>query len=213
LIIVTALCLLFLSVGVTFLLLEPSKDEAKKQTIKLSLPEIKKNNNQKISDVDMHVMPESVTTEAVSASEVPEIETDNNNTNIVAVNNEQLQSVVAESDSQLARTVEDSSSVESDTPVHDIEWLSKQDPEKYVLQLIGAYEKDTIKLYLKSFDRNEEQIIAFTTSNKGKDWHVLVYGLYNDRDKALAAIDTLPSRAKLMAPWPRTVGSIKDLLK
>ncbi len=212
-IIVTALCLLFLSVGATFLLLEPSKEEAKKQTIKLSLPEIKKNNNQKISDVDGHVMRESVTTEVVSASEVPEIEKDINNTNIAAVNNEQVQRVVVESEPQVARTVEDSNSVESDTPVHDIEWLSKQDPEKYVLQLIGAYEKDTIKLYLKSFDRNEEQIIAFTTSNKGKDWHVLVYGLYSDRDKAIAAIETLPGRAKLMAPWPRTVGSIKDLLK
>ncbi len=97
--------------------------------------------------------------------------------------------------------------------VHDINWLIKQDANKYVLQLIGAYEKETISLYLKSFKNDDDKIIPFNASNKGKEWHVLVYGLYNNRDDAVAAIERLPTKAKLMAPWPRTVGSIKDLLK
>ncbi|MEM6998797.1 MAG: hypothetical protein AAF419_03035, partial [Pseudomonadota bacterium] len=41
----------------------------------------------------------------------------------------------------------------------------------------------------------------------------LLYGLYDTRDQAVSAIDSLPTRAKLMAPWPRTVQSIKDLVK
>ena len=97
--------------------------------------------------------------------------------------------------------------------VHDIGWLIKQDPDKYVLQLIGAYEKETINLYLKSFKNGDDKIIPFDASNRGKEWHVLVYGLYDNRDDAVAAIEKLPTKAKLMAPWPRTVGSIKDLLK
>jgi len=97
--------------------------------------------------------------------------------------------------------------------IHDVDWLIKQDADKYVLQLIGAYEKETINLYLKSFKYGDDKIIRFNTSNKGKEWHVLAYGLYDDRDAAVAAIEKLPTKAKLMAPWPRTVGSIKDLLK
>lgn len=95
----------------------------------------------------------------------------------------------------------------------DIGWLVKQDPKKYVLQLIGAYENETIVLYLRAFKNDEDKIISFTASNKGKEWHVLVYGLYDNRDQAVAAIEGLPTKAKLMAPWPRSVQSIKDLLK
>ena len=79
--------------------------------------------------------------------------------------------------------------------------------------MIGAYEQETIDVYLKAFKSNQDKIIPFTASNKGKEWYVLVYGLYENRDQAVAAIDTLPTKAKLMAPWPRTVQSIKDLLK
>jgi len=95
----------------------------------------------------------------------------------------------------------------------DINWLIKQEPKKYVLQLIGAYEKVTIDLYLKSFKNGDDKIIPFSASNKGREWYVLVYGLYETRDQAVAAIEELPTKAKLMAPWPRSVQSIKDLLK
>ena len=91
--------------------------------------------------------------------------------------------------------------------------MIKQEPKKYVLQLIGAYEKVTIDLYLKSFKNGDDKIIPFSASNKGREWYVLVYGLYETRDQAVAAIEELPTKAKLMAPWPRSVGSIKDLLK
>ncbi len=101
----------------------------------------------------------------------------------------------------------------SEPAVKNIDWLIKQDPEKYVLQLIGAYGQETIDEYLSAFKDTDHKIISFTASNKGKEWHVLVYGLFENRDQAVAAIETLPTRAKLMAPWPRTVQSIKDLLK
>ncbi len=101
----------------------------------------------------------------------------------------------------------------SEPILKDINWLTKQDPKKYVLQLIGAYEQETIDVYLKSFKDSDNKIISFTASNKGKQWHVLIYGLYPDREQAIAAIDTLPTKAKLMAPWPRSVQSIKDLLQ
>ncbi len=231
LIVVTAVCLIFLSLGFTLLLLQSSEEIVKKQTIKLNLPDINKDKNEQTRVVDTLVTPEPALAKQLPSLVVPEIVTDKNNTNIAVVNKEVTRNATEIPDLQITKTIKDSKKivpdrgivtetknsksavVKSDSPTRNIDWLIKQDPGKYVLQLIGAYEEDTIKLYLKSFDSNDEQIIAFTTSNKGKNWHVLVYGLYDNRDKAVAAIETLPNRAKLMAPWPRTVGSIKDLLK
>lgn len=111
------------------------------------------------------------------------------------------------------KVVESKPAARSEPTVKDTKWLTKQDPKKYVLQLIGAYEQETIDDYLKAFKDSETKIIPFTAKNKGKQWHVLIYGLYGGRDEAAAAIDTLPTKAKLMAPWPRSVQSIKDLLQ
>ncbi len=94
----------------------------------------------------------------------------------------------------------------------DINWLIEQNPNSYVLQLIGAYEKETIDFYLKSFNDNQEQIISFSTMNNGKPWHVLVYGLFSNRQMAVTAIEELPQRARKLAPWPRTVKSVKELM-
>ncbi len=94
----------------------------------------------------------------------------------------------------------------------DLNWLLQQDPDSYVLQLIGAYEQETIDFYLKSFNDEQQQIISFSTTNNGKPWHVLVYGLFPNRQQAVIAIEALPARAKKMAPWPRTVKSIRALV-
>ncbi len=183
--------------------------------------------------------PEPITIEELSPPVIPEIANDLNGTSEVIVYNAEGQIVAKESELEtqtvyagikeeimpLIDTVTDTENIIEDLPEpvkvaeppaepvkEDINWLIKQDPKKYVLQLIGAYEKETIDLYLKSFKNNDNKIVSFTASNKGREWHVLVYGLYENRDQAVSAIEELPTKAKLMAPWPRTVESIKDLL-
>lgn len=95
----------------------------------------------------------------------------------------------------------------------DINWLIKQNPNYYVLQLIGANEEKTIEFYMRSFKSFDDKIISFSTTHNGKPWHVLVYGLYENRYQAVTAIEKLPKKAKQMAPWPRTVGSIQELMQ
>ena len=95
----------------------------------------------------------------------------------------------------------------------DINWLIKQNPDNYVLQLIGANEEKTIEFYLRSFKNFDDKIISFSTTHNGKPWHVLVYGLYENRYQAVTAIEGLPQKAKQMAPWPRTVASIQKLMQ
>ena len=193
-------------------------------------------------DIPQEQEPEPITIEELSPPVIPEIANDVNNKSEVIVYNAEGQIVAKESELE-TQTVVETIVEELPVPIElasnnepvietipepepvkvaktpappankDIDWLIKQEPKKYVLQLIGAYEKETIDLYLKSFKDGDDKIISFTASNKGKEWYVLVYGLYENRDQAVAEIDGLPTKAKLMAPWPRTVGSIKDLLK
>lgn len=93
----------------------------------------------------------------------------------------------------------------------DINWLLEQEPNDYVLQLIGANEVQTIDAYLKSIPGLAGKVIRFTTTNNDKPWHVVVYGLFDNRQQAVAAIETLPELARATAPWPRPVKSIKEL--
>ena len=97
------------------------------------------------------------------------------------------------------------------TNSRDINWLLQQPPNNYVLQLIGAHEVQTVDAYLRSIPGLADATIRFTTMNNDKPWHVLVYGLYDNRQQALAAIDTLPELAQATSPWPRPVKSIKEL--
>ena len=93
----------------------------------------------------------------------------------------------------------------------DIQWLLQQDPNKYVLQLIGAHEKQTIDAYLQSFADSRASIIGFSTTNDNKPWHVLVYGLYDNRQQAVTDIENLPAQAQKLNPWPRPIRSLREL--
>ena len=90
-------------------------------------------------------------------------------------------------------------------------------PFNLIIKPLGGLPIDTknkgksgnIKKMADLFKNNDDQIIPFNTLNNGKKWHVLFYGLYENRDAAIAAIEKLPTEAKLVSPWPRTIGSIK----
>ncbi len=99
----------------------------------------------------------------------------------------------------------------SDNGQQTIDWLLQQDENKYVLQLIGAYEQPTIDAYVSSVPELASAMISFTTTNDGKPWFVVVFGLYENRQQAVKAIDDLPQKARATSPWPRPVKSIKAL--
>jgi DamX protein len=93
------------------------------------------------------------------------------------------------------------------------DWLLAQPADRYVLQLMGAVEKATITRFLEDAQLDKEQLALYKTKQSGKDWHVLVYGLYPDREQARAAIDALSAKARAQKPWPKAIISIQKVLK
>ena len=90
----------------------------------------------------------------------------------------------------------------------DGNWVRSQDPGHYVLQLIGARDVKTLEQYLAGAPEIRSKLAVIATWNAGKPWYVFIYGMYPDRDTAVAAASKLPAVVRSSQPWPRTVASV-----
>jgi len=99
-------------------------------------------------------------------------------------------------------------------PSKGVEWLRQQSPETYTLQILGAYEEDTLQKFLTQYPFLNQKANVFKTSFNNKEWYVLMYGTFSTRPEALAALETFPTPLRQNThPWIRTLGSIQKLLK
>lgn len=88
-------------------------------------------------------------------------------------------------------------------------WILKQPPEQFTIQLLG----DTDKKYLLNFIHKyqiQSKSVLYKPVGKNKNWHVVFYGLYKDRETANAAAIKLPPGIKSNGPWPRNIGKIQQ---
>ena len=93
------------------------------------------------------------------------------------------------------------------------DWLLAQPADHYVLQVIRAVEIATITGFLQDTTLDKTQLALYRSNKSGKDWHVLVYGLYPELQRARAAIATLPPKARAEKPWPKAILSIHEAIK
>jgi DamX protein len=91
----------------------------------------------------------------------------------------------------------------------DLDWLRRQDPSHYVIQLVGTRDASAARKFVDSHQLGEEGA-WFVTAHQDKPWYVVVYGMYPDKASARAAIETLPEALRAGSPWPRTVASVVD---
>jgi DamX protein len=92
---------------------------------------------------------------------------------------------------------------------HDLDWLRKQDPSHYVIQLVGTRDAASVGKYLDDHKLGSKGA-WFLTSHESKPWYVVVYGIYPDNASASAAIKTLPEALRAGSPWPRSVASVVE---
>ncbi len=90
---------------------------------------------------------------------------------------------------------------------HDLDWLRRQDPSHYVIQVVGARDASAVSKFLDQHDLGFKGA-WFVTTHENKPWYVVDYGMYPDNRSARAAIETLPERLRAGSPWPRSVASI-----
>lgn len=91
-------------------------------------------------------------------------------------------------------------------------WLWSQDPRHFTLQLFGTYQRDSVKGFIEQH-KLRGKVAAFKSQRNGRDWYVLVYGSYADRNAAKQAISRLPASLRKSAPWVRSFASIHEVLQ
>jgi septal ring-binding cell division protein DamX len=87
-------------------------------------------------------------------------------------------------------------------------WIWSQDPRAFTLQLMGARETNSINKFLKQYPSLDGNAIYFHTRHDSRDWYTVIYGVYPDKQKALAAIRRLPPELQKASPWIRSFASI-----
>lgn len=92
------------------------------------------------------------------------------------------------------------------------QWLRQQNPKAYTLQVIGAYDVETLKKFLVRHPLTD--IAFFKTTHRNRNWYVLVHGIYPNRREALAAREQLPASLRQSTqPWIRTLASVQKLIR
>ncbi|RKZ35695.1 MAG: hypothetical protein DRQ41_15570 [Gammaproteobacteria bacterium] len=98
------------------------------------------------------------------------------------------------------------------TEINGKDWLRRQNPNAYTLQVLGVYDRLTLKKFIAQNNLNE--VAMFKTIYHDKDWYVLVYGIYQTRAQAEAALTQLPASLRNNTqPWARSLKSIQKLIK
>lgn len=94
----------------------------------------------------------------------------------------------------------------------DMAWVWSQNPQHFTIQLSGAAKEAAVEAEINGIELPGELAVV-QTLRQGKPWYVLVYGSFNSRDDANAAISLLPSPLKNTTPWARTFASLQDEAK
>jgi DamX protein len=87
-------------------------------------------------------------------------------------------------------------------------WLLQQNPNAYTLQLIGVQDEAGVSRFLERY-KLPGQTAYFRTSRQGKPWFPVLYGVFPNRDAAVAAKDRLPESLKRSGVWPRSLESVQ----
>jgi len=95
--------------------------------------------------------------------------------------------------------------------VHREDWLMKQDPQSYTLQLMAIREEATILKFIKDHDL-QDQVAYFNISSKGKELLAVVYGVYPTKEAALVASKQLSEKLVGIKPWARTIASVRTAI-
>lgn len=92
-----------------------------------------------------------------------------------------------------------------------IDWLLRQAPAGYTLQLAGLRDRAAGERFIARHGLAGKAALLATRRN-GQAWYVLLHGYYADRRAALDAANRLPPAVrKEVKPWARTVGEIAGL--
>ncbi len=95
--------------------------------------------------------------------------------------------------------------------VKDQAWIWTQSPADYTIQLIALSSEQAVKDYIKQHNLYTEAVY-FSTPRNGKTLFVLLYGSYEDKNRALAVSKKLAAKIKNAKPWVRSFSTVHGMM-
>jgi DamX protein len=93
------------------------------------------------------------------------------------------------------------------------DWLLSQDTKAYTLQLLGSRDEQAARGFIEKLGLPSEKVAYYKGLYKGKDWYVVLYGIYPNRSAATRGIENLPESLRAAKPWPRPLQSVQDAIR
>jgi DamX protein len=91
------------------------------------------------------------------------------------------------------------------------QWLLKQKPSSYTIQLVGFQDEKGIAKFVQRHSLSGS-VAYYRTQRNGKPWFPVLYGVYSTRSRAVAARGNLPKSLIDSGPWLRTMSAVqKDI--
>lgn len=82
----------------------------------------------------------------------------------------------------------------------------------FTIQLLASQSKDDVVRYSKKHHLQGKAVYYLSNLN-GKSWYVLVYGIYDSKAEAQAALNKLPASLREQNPWVKSMGLVKNSMK
>jgi len=92
------------------------------------------------------------------------------------------------------------------------DWIAKQNPKYFTLQLLGSQRKDSLEKFVKQHGLQGD-VAWFVSQRNKRPWYVLIQGRYTSRTQAQNAASTVAKNIRGIKPWIRPFADIQKTLK
>ncbi|WP_020410310.1 AAA family ATPase [Hahella ganghwensis] len=87
------------------------------------------------------------------------------------------------------------------------EWVEKQPQGSWTIQVLGSFSSESATEFLKGLD-NTEGYFYVKSDYQGKDWYVVLHGVYLDKTTAREGLGNLPANIQEAGAWIRSLGGL-----
>lgn len=105
-----------------------------------------------------------------------------------------------------------SNALPADLPGQRADWILKQNPEHYTLQLVAGNNIKTLRAFIQRHSPSEP-LALYQSSRKNQPWFGLIHGTYSSKQKAFTARDRMSKSLRGQKPWVRKLGPLQDELR
>lgn len=96
--------------------------------------------------------------------------------------------------------------------IENSDWIQSQNPDHYVIQLVGVYRERSISGFVNRYasELSGAPLSSNVSNYRGQNWFNLYYGSFATFSEAQAKLDLLPEEIQRNSPWIRTMSSVQQ---